>query len=258
MKTEAFAKINIGLIVGKKGDDGLHDIESYMALIDLHDTLDIEIEDGKPFSVSIERDIPYIKDGEEDLMEKSARLFALYSGKSFKLKIKIEKKIPSKAGLGGGSADAAAVLRFLCDYYRFPECSTALSLSVGSDVPFLVSGYKMAFVKGRGEWIEKREGPGALPLLIYMPSEGVETKGAYSRLDAINRPIRHLPPLSFPSRSAFPNDFELIQTHGLPEVFNQENAFISLTGSGSGWYALFEKNEIIPSIEGTIRANLLQ
>ena len=111
MQVEAHAKINIGLIVRERGENGLHPLESYMALIGLCDLLDIAIEEADEFSISIERSVPYLEDGHMDLMEKAARIFSERFSQPFRITVRIEKRIPSKAGLGGGSADAAAVLR---------------------------------------------------------------------------------------------------------------------------------------------------
>ena len=70
MRLEAQAKINIGLIVGGRRPDGYHEIESYMALVDLSDTIDAEIRPSSVLSVDIERSVPYLEEGSVDLMEK--------------------------------------------------------------------------------------------------------------------------------------------------------------------------------------------
>ena len=76
MRLEAYAKVNIGLIVGGSRPDGYHDIESYMALVDLHDRIDAEIRPSSVLSVDIERNVPYLEEGTMDLMEKAARIFS--------------------------------------------------------------------------------------------------------------------------------------------------------------------------------------
>ena len=73
MEEKAYAKINIGLSIGGREKDGLHSLESYMALIDLYDSLDISIEPSSSLSVSIHPDREYLAEGEEDIMERCAR-----------------------------------------------------------------------------------------------------------------------------------------------------------------------------------------
>ena len=256
MEIKAYAKINIGLAVGKRGEDGLHSLESYMALIDLYDTLCIEIEDADELSVSIERSKPYLEDGAKDIMEKCAQVFSRRFSRTFRLSVRIEKRIPSKAGLGGGSADAAAILRELFRFYSIEEDIAQTAILVGSDVPFLASGYSTAFVSGRGEKVEKRDPLGPLPLLLFVPERGSDTAKAYKALDTIERTIHRLPPLSFPDKPSFPNDFELVFPLSIPQELSESNAYVSLSGSGSAWYALFPDSDV-PDVPGSLHSHLI-
>ena len=245
MVAEAYAKINIGLIVGERMEDGYHEIESYMALIDLCDVLDMRIEPSSSLSVSISRDVSYLEDGGRDLIEKAAAVFSSRFSITFALSVDLKKRIPVRAGLGGGSADAAAVLRFLFRHFGVKDDILKTAALVGSDVPFLASGFSQALVTGRGETVRRVSGLSGTPLLLFTPEKGTDTGNAYAHLDSRPRPERHLPPLSFPDKASFPNDFELVSP--LPRSScGFDGAYVSLTGSGSAWYAMFPAVEDIP------------
>ena len=152
----AFAKVNLTLDVLGKREDGYHDLQSVMQTLSIRDDVEIDVGTGKPWSLSCSReDLPQ---DERNLAWKSAKVFC----EQLKidpqgLAIRITKRIPSEAGLGGGSADAAAVLRALNRAYDAPLSIPALcelGAQVGSDVPFCVMG-GTAIVEGRGELLTK-------------------------------------------------------------------------------------------------------
>ncbi len=238
MRLEAQAKVNIGLIVGEARPDGYHFIETVMARISLSDIIEAELSKSSELSVSIDGCDCYL-DGGIDLMEKAARAFSEMTGIRFSLHLSIDKRIPSGCGLGGGSSDAASVLRFLNHSFSDPldddgilECA----LSIGSDVPFFASGMPSALCRGRGELLEPAMAPHGARILLFIPPERTATRDAYGRLDAIPRPERHLRTDAELTRQAFPNDFELISPPPPAEVGCFP--YFSLTGSGSAWYAI--------------------
>ena len=245
MKLEAAAKINIGLIVGGKRRDGYHDIETIMVRIPLADIIHAECRASSAFSVEIAGNRGYLKGG-MDLMEKAARIFSEAASIPFSLSLSIEKRIPAEAGLGGGSSDAAAVLEYLNAFFAFPFLRHELmdlAASVGSDVPFFVSGYRSAFVTGRGEIVRERAIPEGLRLYLMVPEGGMSTSLSYAMLDRFPRPERHLPPPGgpFPTRLTHPNDFESTicgMPEWIPDEFMADGIYVSMTGSGSAWYAL--------------------
>ncbi len=250
MRLEANAKINIGLLVGDRRPDGYHSIETIMARISLSDAIEAVAEPAGRFSVSIEGNEGYVGGG-ADLMEKAARAFFCGSGIPFSLRIAIDKRIPVGAGFGGGSSDAAEILRYLsaCFPSAFDGPSLlSLAASVGSDVPFFVSGLSGAFVAGRGDAIRPASVPHRSRVLLFIPEERVATEGAYSALDSMARPLRHLPPLDhgFPTRASHPNDFELL-LGGIPAFIPHDivssGAYVSMTGSGSAWFAILRGEE---------------
>ena len=240
---EANAKINIGLIVGDKRSDGYHDLETIMARISLSDYIDMEIHESESTSVKIMGNDSYLAEG-MDLMEKGALFFSSLSGHDFSLSIWIDKHIPAGAGLGGGSSDAASVITALNAYFDNPiehDELTRLSVDVGSDVPFFVSGFRGALVTGKGECVRECAVPHGSAVTLFLPRSRMETSGAYKALDAIRRPQRHLPLLDgvSPTRRTHPNDFEHLYNVKFPLCDRKDDyPYVSLTGSGSAWYML--------------------
>lgn len=246
---KAYSKINIGLIVGDKRSDGFHEIDSYFARTSLSDNIHYCLSEAASTSVRIEGNESYLASGDVDIMEKAARNLSSVSGKSFELELSIEKHIPSRAGLGGGSSDAASVILLLGSYFHLDEDVLYKAAEMtGSDVPFFISGYECARVKGRGEKIEKAECPDKRSLLILVPDESVSTKDAYRVLDSRDRKARSLPDsIHMPNRCDFPNDFELIgesRMQGILKEVVKAGDYYSLSGSGSSWFILADGNDI--------------
>ncbi len=245
MVISAYSKINIGLSVKEKRDDGFHEIDSYFVRTSLSDTLELEIEASDKLAIEIKSDIEYLG-GKIDLMERAASLYSKESGNLFSLRININKRIPFKAGLGGGSSDAASVLLALNEKYRAFDGAAleSLALSIGSDIPFFIRQYSIAHVRGRGELIEKAKGLASyMGLIIFMPREGASTAGAYSILDSMERDYKNLPPLTDSiDKKDYPNDFELIDNSLVFRLSREfPRQFVSLSGSGSAVYVLIKK-----------------
>ena len=152
----AFAKLNLTLDVLDKRPDGYHDLKSVMQTVSVRDDIEIDLGTGKPWVLHC--DMEGIPTDERNLAWKAAKLYLDTIGKDPDgLEIRIKKRIPVGAGMAGGSADAAAVLRALNRHYGQPLSIGALAelgSLVGSDVPFCtVCG--TAMVEGRGERIRK-------------------------------------------------------------------------------------------------------
>ena len=152
----AFAKINLTLDVLGKRADGYHDLQSVMQTISIRDDVEIDVGTGKPWRLLCS--VEGIPTDEKNLAWKAAKVYCDAMDKDPEgLEIRIVKRIPAGAGLGGGSADAAAVLRALNRHYGDPLSVLALAelgAQVGSDVPFCVVG-GTAMVEGRGERLRK-------------------------------------------------------------------------------------------------------
>lgn len=253
MKIHANAKINIGLCVGKKRDDGYHPIKSYFARLSLADELEIEVESADSFSCNIISSCAYLDRGKIDIMEKCAKSFSDKTGIYFNLSINIEKKIPFKAGFGGGSSDGAAVLSFLNEYFDYPlskEELMELGAICGSDIPFFLYDVPFAYVEGRGDIIEPQDIPDGLDnILLFMPEEEVSTASAYSALDQLSYPFKVLPlKIEMPiEKDSFPNDFEKVASNPLlKELMDiyKDKAYVSLSGSGSGCFVVADKENL--------------
>lgn len=180
MKESAYAKINLSLDVVCKREDGYHELSMIMLPLAFHDTLEIELSDKNIYT----SDSDMIFDESNTIVKAVKIMREAYKLKQC-FKIHCEKRIPMQAGLAGGSADAAAVLRginTLCDL-RIPINELALlGKKIGADVPFCVLN-KPAYVSGIGEKIEPFDPIFDYEILLVKPQKGVSTKRAFEMLD---------------------------------------------------------------------------
>lgn len=180
----AYAKINLTLDVLGKRPDGYHDLSSVMQTISLRDDIEIDVGTGKPWSLQCDKD--FVPLDETNLAWKAAKVFfdAIHKDPDG-LEIRITKRIPAQAGLGGGSADAAAVLRALNDHYGNPLSILALAElggAVGSDVPFCTL-CGTALVEGRGERLRKLPDMPDCVFVVCKPEFSASTPELYKKLD---------------------------------------------------------------------------
>lgn len=181
----AFAKINLTLDVLGKREDGYHDLKSVMQTISIRDDIEIDLDTGKPWTLTCTKEgIPC---DETNLAWKAAKVFFDAIKKDPNgLAIRITKRIPSEAGLGGGSADAGAVLRALNKHYGDPLSILALAelgALVGSDVPFCTL-CGTAMVEGRGERLRKLPDMPDCCFVVCKPPFSSSTPELYKKLDA--------------------------------------------------------------------------
>ena len=179
-----YAKVNLTLDVLDKRPDGYHDLRSVMQTISLRDDIEIDVGTGKPWKLlCTNENIPM---DETNLAWKAAKVFCDTLRKDPDgLEIRITKRIPSEAGLGGGSADAAAVLRALNRYYDNPLSVFALAelgASVGSDVPFCTL-CGTAMVEGRGERLRKLPDMPDCIFVVCKPDFSASTPALYKKID---------------------------------------------------------------------------
>jgi len=173
----ASAKINRELRVGGLRPDGYHEIRSRMASIDLADRLTAEPADALELSC----DDPGLPAGEDNLVLRAARRLAEHAGRPAHVRLRLEKRVPAGAGLGGGSADAAATLRLLARFWSLDEDESSLAglaAELGSDVPFFLTGGE-ADVNGRGELVTPREDGPAVELVLLVPPFAISTAAVY-------------------------------------------------------------------------------
>ena len=243
------AKLNLWLKIHKKRDDGFHEIETLIVPIttvkdDLHFDLNLGageiIFECNDFSLESDR---------QNLVLQALRALQCEAGIELHGKIKLVKRIPVGAGLGGGSSDAAATLRGVNKILECPLSSMALNslaASIGSDVPFFLGGVP-AICSGRGENIQELES--SLPtysVVLIKPEFGVSSAWAYSKWAS----AESLPKVSYVDQSTswgkFYNDLELpvFQKYiGLANIKmwlleQMESEIALMSGSGSTLYAL--------------------
>lgn len=182
----AFAKINLTLDVLDKRADGYHDIKSVMQTISIRDDIEIDLDTGKPWELYCTNES--IPCDERNLAWKAAKVFCdTMNIDPNGLTIRITKRIPTEAGLGGGSADAAAVLRALNRHYgnRLSILALAeLGAQIGSDVPFCTL-CGTAMVEGRGERLRKLPGMPDCCFVICKPPFSSSTPELYKKLDSM-------------------------------------------------------------------------
>lgn len=181
----AFAKLNLTLDVLDKRPDGYHNLQSVMQTISMRDDVEIDLDTGKPWTLECTNE--EIPTDQRNLAWKAAEVFFEATKKDPNgLAIRITKRIPTGAGLAGGSADAAAVLRALNKHYDHPFSIYALAelgASVGSDVPFCtVCG--TAMVEGRGERLRKLPDMPDCVFVVCKPEFSISTPELYRKLDA--------------------------------------------------------------------------
>lgn len=177
----AFAKVNLGLEILRKRSDGYHDLETIFYRIGLKDEIEVQ---ETPSAVSMECDDPTLRIGPENLCIRAAQALRTETGEHRGTHIVLHKRIPTGAGLGGGSSDAAAVFVALNELWkcgRSPDALRRVAASVGSDVPSFLAG-PITFGSGRGEIIEDL--PQRFPywLVCVTPPVSVSTSWAYGHL----------------------------------------------------------------------------
>ncbi len=183
MKEYAPAKINLFLDVIRKREDGYHDLGTLFQTIDAGDTVSAELRtDGR---ITLCYSEPQSYPLESDLVFKAAKLLQQESGTALGADIYLKKVMPLGAGLGGGSADAAATLRLLNQLWMLKfkfEMLEELGARLGADVPFLVRGGS-AFAEGIGEkltFVRPLQLGGEQRLLVATPLDSVPTRDAYA------------------------------------------------------------------------------
>jgi 4-diphosphocytidyl-2-C-methyl-D-erythritol kinase len=184
MKFRSPAKVNLYLEVLSKRPDGYHEIQTLMQRVDLSDELEIDLGGRGIRLVSEGADVP---EGMDNLACRAARIFCEEFGIRGDLQIRLKKKIPVAAGLGGGSSDAATVLMGLNELLQAGgegERLMALGAKIGADVPFFIL-QKPALARGIGEKLTAVNLPAPLWFLMLVPPFPISTAWAYQAYDRL-------------------------------------------------------------------------
>lgn len=182
----AYAKINLGLDVLRRREDGYHEVKMVMQTISLHDVLTFE-ETEQAGIVLVTDDRPELpEDAQDNLVYKAARLVCETFGIEKGVRITLEKNIPIAAGMAGGSTDAAAVFHGLNELWGLSmstERMQELAVRLGADIPYCIMG-GTALSEGIGEKLTPLPSPPDAVVLIAKPQISVSTKYVYENLHA--------------------------------------------------------------------------
>lgn len=266
MKCRAYAKVNLGLDIVGKREDGYHDLKSVMVPIQLHDLIDINVSHETSFEC-----IPnFMIHAEKNTLLKMIEVCREKFNFTEQFSIRLHKHIPSQAGMGGGSSDAAAILNYLDNFYDWKlsdEEKIELALKVGADVPFCLFE-KPALVSGIGEKLDFFTNNTPFWIVLVQPRRGVSTKKAFEGLDIPN--LVH-PDIELIRESLISNDYPtFLQTMDnsleqraislVPEINRLKGKLIELgcdrsmmTGSGSVVMGFSQNEDVINNCVNSLR-----
>ena len=267
-KEKACAKVNLILKCTGFMPNGYHRLYTVMRELGLSDELDVTVDtDGSGIRVSVpgRGDI----DDGNNICHKAASLFFEGLGTDVPgIRINIKKNIPSEAGLGGGSSDAAAVLRILSRHYKEPfsrEELNEIAVKTGADVPFFLDG-GCALCEGVGDVLTPLKKSPEIPALILRAQGGVSTPACYKAFDELGESSfdeeryssliadmdkgRNLLDIIAGNRELFVNDLERPAVNFVPRIkdltellYDCGASFAMMSGSGSAVFGLFEDED---------------
>lgn len=272
LRARAFAKVNLTLKVLGRRLDGFHEIESVLQTVSLHDTLEFSVErEGIALQVSD----PSIPAGPENLVWKAVERLRGRSASPPGIGIRLEKRIPSGAGLGGGSSDAAAALLavdMLLGLHLATERLLDEAATLGSDVPYFLTG-GTALITGRGTCVRALPDLPPVHLTIGYPRRPLSTREVYTQ---VQEPLTLAPgtasisrfesiPGDLESWVRFGNDLEPLALRLCPEMGRMAELIrasgarcAAMTGSGSAIFGVFSEARSARDAAGTLeRAGFL-
>jgi 4-diphosphocytidyl-2-C-methyl-D-erythritol kinase len=262
----SFAKINWRLQILGKRPDGYHEVKTLLQTISLHDDLHFEINESGDISLSC--DDPDIPTDDQNLVVRSALALKERFDVSAGVNVRLEKKIPIKAGLGGGSSNSAVSLLALTRLWKVkatPANLLEIAATLGADVPFfLVGGCALATGIGATIFPLPDNADEVAHLVVITPNASISTAKAYSALDSpalttlSNDPIlsssqseaKNSDPRPWPQPDSLKNDFESVIFDIEPEIRRTKETLLQagaldalLAGSGSSVFGIFSNRE---------------
>lgn len=254
---KAYAKLNLTLDVLSKRDDGYHDLDMVMQSVSLYDSVAVRIGDGD--GISVISNIRHIPNDERNIAWKAAVAFEKTTGIDCGgIHIAMEKRTPSSAGMAGGSADGAAVLRLLSELsgaHLSDDELCKIGVTVGADVPFCLFG-GTALGRGKGEILTRLKPIPDCFFVIGKPKHGASTKNVFAKIDSC--PILKHPDtkamldavenesLSGICENVY-NVFESVVSEDVPEICDIKEMLLAsgakvsaMTGSGSAVFGMFD------------------
>ena len=265
----ANAKVNLTLAVGEKRPDGYHEVETVMTAVGLFDTVTVSRHPGIRDELICHP--PVTEHPEDNLCMNVLRVFFQELGvKEDFVTITLQKRIPTQAGLGGGSSDAAAVLRGLRTLYAADVADTRLeemAAELGSDVPYFIRGGTV-LATGRGEWLAPLPPMPECWFVIVKPEESHSTAAMYAAIDrataqTVSDSQAVLDGLRNGDLSAIAaglhNDFQQVLPEGsavpaIVSLLREQGALnAQMTGSGSAVFGLFRNREDAEAVAGVLK-----
>ncbi len=256
----AFAKVNYALEVRRKREDGYHEISTVMQSVSLADEVEIE-RAREGFELKVEPEDAEVGPPQENTVYKAWKLLGELVGLRLPARVRLRKRIPARAGLGGGSADAAATLLGLNELFGLGLSVAELrevGLRVGADVPFCLSG-GTALGEGVGDVLTPLPPPPAHHLALVKPERGAQTAEIYRAYDArprrgvasVERVVAALRSGDLPTLArAVGNDLEAITAELVPEVEAYREELLrsgalgaAMSGTGTAVYGIFSGDE---------------
>jgi len=259
---KSFAKINIGLRVLRKREDGFHDLETIFYPIKLFDEISVQIEPSRLNfnSVRLKSNKPYIPLTKDNLCYRAIENFfkTFHIKDCYTINLYLKKNIPVGGGLGGGSSNAATIIRALINYFKIDivhdrKKILELALSIGSDVPFFLM-MKPCYAEGRGEKLQ------ILPrfdidydILIVNPNLHVSTKWAFEKLNMKagtekESVLRNVQAFDLSQKDKYVNGFEEIIFSKFEtlkkikhELSDMGAVYSSMSGTGATMFGFFER-----------------
>lgn len=248
----SFCKINLGLEVLRKRDDGYHDINTlFFQLNKPYDVLTVTASDSYELVVCD----PTIPSDSSNLISKAIQRCSEVTGTSLpKVRIGLQKNVPHGAGLGGGSANAATAIEIFSELVveLSPQVQLEIARSLGADVPFFLQAfYNAAVASGKGDILEPVAIELNYPIVVVKPRDiSIPTAEAYKALQLTGRePTDFLAAIDQPLscwRSIITNDFEKVAFEKFPalkylkhQLYNTGAGFALMSGSGSSLFGVY-------------------
>ncbi len=280
LKVFAPAKINLHLHVTGRQDNGYHALDSLVCFADIGDTLSFEAARG--FHLHVEGNFSgHLTQGDLDpspssnnSVVKAARLLAGTLGRELNVKITLQKNLPPGGGIGGGSADAAATLWGLCQFWNLnmaDEALKAIALKIGSDVPSCLKSLPL-LMQGAGETILPAPDLPEIPIVLAWPRQPASTPTVYAALNMrkFSTPFSFKP--YYESAETLISDLTFQTTNDLaetarglhPVIEDAEDimalqtgcAFARMSGSGSTVFGLFKDEDFaLAASENILKAH---
>jgi 4-diphosphocytidyl-2-C-methyl-D-erythritol kinase len=271
VRLSAFAKVNYALDVLTLRADGYHEVSTVMQSISLADEVELR-HTAKGFELSLEPEEVEIGPQERNTTYLAWKALQRLTGRELPVKVTLRKEIPSGAGLGGGSANSAAVLVGLNELFglglRVDELR-GIGARIGADVPFCISG-GTAMGEGVGEILTQLPAPPAHLLVVAKPRRSADTAGIYRAYDEVKtESTNSVKPVVLALRSGnlptlaavVGNDLEPVTRGIIPDIAKLERALLesgalgaSMSGSGTAIYGIFHDAEAAWIAKDTVDA----